>query len=226
MNPIVFKEVKALIAIAEKLSIDASTARSELDHLRVQELLGVVARGGLLITKLYGADSHYFATFQAATRIPGFSSMHSNHCRHVSDVAGILKAVESNLESGMLSNFKSLAQAEVFADFLEMAEHLLGEGYKDAAAVLLGAVLEDSLRKIADANAVPVMGPKGKPLTLDPLNSAVTKQGVYGPLVQKQITSWANLRNDAAHGHFDKYDELQVKHMLLFVQKFCADYLK
>lgn len=226
MNPIIVKEVKSLISIAEKLSADASRSGSNLPHDRVQELLGVVARGGQLITKLYGADSHFFSTFQAAVRIPSFNSMHSNHYRHVSDVAGILKAVESDLESGMLSNFKSLAQAEVFADFLDMAEHLLNEGYKDASAVLLGAVLEDSLRKIADAAGVAVIGPKGKPLTLDPLNAAVCKQGVYGPLVQKQITSWANLRNDAAHGHFEKYDDTQVKHMLLFVQKFCADYLK
>jgi hypothetical protein len=226
MNPIVTKEVRTLIEIAEKLSADASVAGNHLPHQRVQELLGVVARGGHLITKLYGSDSHYFAIFQATIRIPGFNSMHSNHYRHVSEVAGILKAVEDDLESGMLSNLKSLAQAEVFADFLEMAEHLLSEGYKDAAAVILGAVLEDSLRKIADASGIPVVGPKGKPLTLDPLNTAVTKQGLYGPLVQKQITSWANLRNDAAHGHFDKYDESQVKHMLLFVQKFCADYLR
>jgi len=225
MNPIIAKEVRTLIEIAEKLSADASVARSHLPDQRVQELLGVVARGGQLITKLYGSESHYFATFQAAISIPSFSSMHANHHRHVSDVTGILKAVESDIESGMLSNFKSLAQAEVFADFLEMAEHLLDGGYKDAAAVILGAVLEDSLRKIAEANDISTVGSNGKPLTLDPLNTAVTKQGVYGPLVQKQITSWASLRNDAAHGHFEKYDKSQVKHMLLFVQKFCSDYL-
>lgn len=226
MNPIVIKEIKSLIAIAEKLSADASTASSNLGHERVQELLGVTARGGQLITRLYGADSHYFQMFQAATRIPAFNSMHGNHYRHVSDVAGMLKAVEHDIESGMLANFRSLIQAEIFADFLEMAEHLLNEGYKDAAAVLLGAILEDSLRKIADANGISVVGPKGKPLTIDPLNSAVAKDGVYNSLVQKQITSWANLRNDAAHGHFTKYDEAQVKQMLLFVQKFCTDFLK
>lgn len=226
MNPIITTEVKTLISVGEKLSEDASRANSCLPHNRVQELLSIVARGGHLISKLYGTDSHFFATFQAAIHIPNFNLMHSNHFEHVSSVVGILKAVDSNLESGMLSNFKSLAQAEVCADFLDMAERLLNEGYKDAAAVILGAVLEDSLRKVADTAGVPVIGPKGKPLTLDPLNAEVSKQGVYGPLVQKQVTSWANLRNDAAHGHFDKYDDTQVKHMLLFVQKFCADYLK
>lgn len=121
MNPIITKEIKTLIAIAEKLSIDASKAGSQLSHDRVQELLGVVARGGQLIAKLYGTDSHYFAIFKTAINVSSFNSMHSNHYRHVSDVTGILKAVESDIESGMLSNFKSLAQAEIFADFLDMA---------------------------------------------------------------------------------------------------------
>lgn len=226
MYQLVTKEIEDLIATGEKLAADASVARDYLGHERVQELLSITARGGQLITRLYGADSHYFQLFQSVTKIPIFNSMHSNHCRHVSDVVGILKAVEHDVKSGMLTNFRSLIQAEVFADFLEMAEHLLGEGYKDAAAVLLGAVLEDSLRKIADTNGVDVLGPNGKPLTLDSLNVSLSKKGVYGPLVQKQITSWANLRNDAAHGHFSKYDSAQVQQMLLFVKKFCADFLK
>lgn len=164
--------------------------------------------------------------FQAAIKSPSFTTMHSNYYAHVSNVVGLFKGIKHDIDYGMLSNFRSVVQAEIFVDFLEMAEHLLGEGYKDAAAVLLGAVLEDSLRKIADANSVSTVGSKDQPLTIDPLNVAVAKKGVYGPLVQKQVTSWASLRNDAAHGHFGNYDMAQVKQMLLFVQKFCADYLK
>ena len=152
--------------------------------------------------------------------------MHSDWYLHVSDVVGILKAVEHDIKSGLLSDFRSLIQAEIFADILEMAEHLHREGYKDAAAVLLGAVLEDSLRKVADANGVNILNSKGKSFTIDPLNAALAKKGVYNALIQKQITSWANLRNDAAHGQFGKYDAAQVQQMLLFVQKFCADHLK
>lgn len=226
MNELVIREIENLIATGEKLAADASVAPDYLGHERVQELLSITARGGQLIMRLYGADSQYFQMFQSVTKIPHFDSMHSNHYRHVSNVVGIFKAVEHDIKSGMLANFRSLIQAEIFADFLEMAEHLLGEGYKDAAAVLLGAVLEDSLRKVADAHGMAVTGPTGKPLTLDPLNASLSKKGVYGPLVQKQITSWATLRNDAAHGHFSKYDAAQVQQMLLFVQKFCADFLK
>ena len=188
--------------------------------------MSITARGGQLIARLYGSDSHYFQMFRPITQTPSFNIIYRGRCRHVADIVGIFKAVEHDIKSGMLSDFRSLVQAEIFADFLDMAEHLHRENYKDASAVLLGAVLEDSLRKIADANGVDILNSKGKPLTLDPLNAALAKKGVYNALVQKQITSWANLRNDAAHGHFDRYDSAQVQQMLLFVQKFCADYLK
>jgi hypothetical protein len=226
MNQLVEKEVRNLIEVGEKLVSDASRAGDYLPHDRVQELISITARGGRLISRLYGDESHYFAMFKASTGIAHFNEMHSNHYRHVSDVVGLFKAVEHDIQSGLLQNFRNLVQAEIFVDFLEMAEHLLSEGYKDPAAVILGAVLEDSLRKIAGEKGVPTIGPKGKPLTIDPLNAAVAKAGVYGPLVQKQITSWANLRNDAAHGHFGNYDAGQVQQMQFFVQKFCADYLR
>ena len=226
MNDIISKEIASLVAIGDKLAADAAVASNGLPQERVQQLLSISARGGQLITRLYGADSHYMKMFQVPLKYPYFKSMNSNCYNHVSEVVGILKAVEHDINTGMLLNFRSLLQAEIFSDFLEMAEHLLREGYKDAAAVILGTVLEDSLRKISDSNSIATVGTSGKPLTIDPLNIALGKAGIYGPLVQKQVTTWANLRNDAAHGHFVKYDEAQVQQMLLFVQKFCADYLK
>ena len=226
MDELITQEIEDLVATGERLAANASTSENELGHDRVQELASITARGGQLITRLYGSDSHYFQTFKAATQVKAFNRMHNRHYLHVAEVAGILKAVQHDIKSGMLANFRSLIQAEVFADFLDMAEHLHRENYKDASAVLLGAVLEDSLRKIADANGVDIMNSNGKPLTIDPLNVALAKKGVYNALVQKQITSWANLRNDAAHGYFDKYDSAQVQQMLLFVQNFCANHLK
>ena len=226
MDQLITQEIEEIIVTGEKLVADASVSKNWLGHDRAQELMSITARGGQLITRLYGSDSHYFQMFKAATQIQNFNKLFQENYRHVADLVGIFKAVEHDIKSGMLANFRSLIQAEIFADFLDMAEHLHRENYKDAAAVLLGAVLEDSLRKVADTNGVDILNSKGKPLTLDPLNISLTKKGVYNALVQKQITSWANLRNDAAHGHFDKYDSAQVQQMLLFVQKFCADYLK
>jgi hypothetical protein len=52
----------------------------------------------------------------------------------------------------------------------------------------------------------------------------LAKAGIYSPLTKKQVTSWADLRNNAAHGDYSKYTADEVKQMLLFVQRFCADF--
>jgi hypothetical protein len=222
----IITEIDALVKIAERLAQDAACSQSTLGPERIQELSSVAVRGGQLIQKLYGRGSQYEQRWNHVLAMKFFTTMHNSHYQHVSELCGILKGVQHDLKSGMLLDFRRLLQAEIFADFIEMAEHLLNAGYKDAAAVLLGAVLEDALRKVATAAGVATVSPNGKPLTIDPLNVAIAKTGTYGPLVQKQITTWANLRNDAAHGNFSKYDAEQTRQMLLFVQKFCADYLQ
>jgi hypothetical protein len=226
MNDRVVAEIDELVTIAEKLSGDASQSGSSLGPKRIEELSTIASRGGQLILRLYGQDSQYQLNFQKVLATPDFTIMSRSYFRHISELVGILKGIQHDIKSGMLSDFRQLLQAEIFADFLDMAEHLLSEGYKDAAAVLLGAVIEDSLRKIANGRGMSTTTANGKPLTIEPLNVALAKDGAYGPLVQKQVTTWANLRNDAAHGHFSTYDADQVKQMLLFVQKFCSDYLQ
>ena len=226
MHDLIAQEIRDLVAVGERLAMDASVSEGSLGHDRVQELTTISARGGQLISRLYGPQSHYFSMFQSVVKKPDFNFMHSNNYENVANIVGILKGVQHEVENGLLTSLRSLIQAEIFSDFLEMAEYLLGEGYKDASAVLLGAVLEDSLRKIADSNGIDTFNAKGKPLSIEPLNASLRKNEVYGPLIQKQITSWANLRNDAAHGHHDRYDHDQTKQMLLFVQKFCSDFLR
>lgn len=226
LNDALIAGIDELVVIAEKLSRDASRSDSRLGAERIEELSAVASRGGQFIRRLYGQDSQYQHNLQKVLNTQHFTLMHSNYFAHISELVGILKGVQHDIKSGLLSDLRRLLNAEIFADFLDMSEHLLNEGYKDAAAVILGAILEDSLRKLADGSEVSTTAANGKNLTIDPLNIALAKKEVYGPLVQKQITTWANLRNDAAHGHFTKYDADQVKQMLLFVQKFCTDYLQ
>ena len=106
-----------------------------------------------------------------------------------------------------------------------MADYLLKDGYKDAAAVITGGVLEDSLRKLANANSISILKSNGKQKTIDPLNQDLYSNGVYDKLINKQITTWADVRNNAAHGLYDKYDADDVRHMIEFVQKFCSNFL-
>jgi hypothetical protein len=52
----------------------------------------------------------------------------------------ILEAAKEELGYGPLSKIESLVSAEIFTDFLDMAQHLLEAGYKDPSASLIGAV--------------------------------------------------------------------------------------
>jgi len=173
----------------------------------------------------------------AIHRITGVNSTYSNEVErilklspqlhvHMTSIIGVTQALREDINSGYIANLAGLVQADIFSDFLEMGEHLLKEGYKDAAAVIVGSVLEDTLRKLAGSNEINTTNDKGKPLTIEPLNNELARKNIYSKLIQKQITSWADLRNNAAHGHFDKYDSKQVEMMILFVQTFCSDNIK
>jgi hypothetical protein len=49
---------------------------------------------------------------------------------------------------------------------------------------------------------------------LDKMNADLAKAGAYNKLVQKQITALADIRNDAAHGHYDQFSKDDVSSMI------------
>jgi hypothetical protein len=51
------------------------------------------------------------------------------------------------------------------------------------------------------------------------MNSALAAQGIYGKLDQKNVTSWLDLRNKAAHAQYDSYSAEQVRIMLTGVRE-------
>ncbi len=133
----------------------------------------------------------------------------------------ILRAAKEDIEGGYLQKVETLVSASVFSDFLEMAEHLLDNGYKDPAASLVGAVLEDGLRRICSNNNITVKSDDN----ISSLNQKLAQKHVYNPLQQKQIQVWNDIRNNADHGNFDQYKMDNVKEMLGGVSKFLSSYL-
>jgi hypothetical protein len=155
-----------------------------------------------------------------------YRSEFDGHCKYsvyedAEEGVAVLRAARDDVAGGYLHKVESLVSASVFSDFLEMAEHLLDNGYKDPAASLIGAVLEDGLRRICSNNGVTVKSKED----ISSLNQKLAAKGVYNPLQQKQIQVWNDIRNSADHGHFDQYDSGHVKDMLSGVMKFLADYL-
>jgi hypothetical protein len=142
----------------------------------------------------------------------------------VPHIGGILKSLRHAVASGYLASVQELIHADVFSDFLEMAEHLLGEGYKDPAAVLTGGVLEEHLRKLCSKNGLSTdyKDSKGvsKPKKAESMNTELAGQSVYSKLDQKNVTAWLALRNKAAHGQYSEYTQEQVELLLQNVRDF------
>lgn len=218
-------EIYSLIDIGETILQKASRANSSFKGSDLAEVSSWVTRLGQLLRKLYGENSQHYANFNRAISIDSFYNIHSNWYGHISQVQGVALTVKHDIENDLIGSIKGLLQAEIFANFLEIGEHLLSEGYKDAAAVTIGAVLEDGLRELCKRNNIATTKPNGSPLTIEPLNAELAKSEVYSKLTQKQITSWAHIRNKAAHGQYSEYDKSQVEMMLLFVQSFAEQHL-
>ena len=218
-------EINSLVTLGGQTVQLASRASSSLAGNDLASVSSWVTRLGQLVRKLYGDNSQHFDNYNRAISIDNFYTINSNWYGHISQVHGIALTVKHDIENDLLGSIKGLLQADIFADFLEIGEHLLDEGYKDAAAVTIGAVLEDGLRKLCIINGIEILKPNGSPLTIEPLNTELARQIVYSKLTQKQVTSWAHIRNKAAHGEYGEYDTAQVQMMLLFVQSFAEQHL-
>ena len=106
-----------------------------------------------------------------------------------------------------------------------MAQHLLDEKYKDAAAVMIGSVLEEHLRQLCNKNEISIDITKSGtliPKKAELLNAEICSAGVYNKLDQKNVTVWLDLRNKAAHGKYSEYSQAQVEFIVQAIVEFMA----
>lgn len=169
------------------------------------------------IERIFGSTHPHFRQFSERTR--------TNQLVEAKQGIAILEAIRSEIAGGWLSSLKGLIAAELFSDFLDMADHLLESGYKDAAAVIAGSVLEEHLRQLCIKSSIPIEERRDDrmvPHKADRLNAQLVSAQVYGKLDQKLVTAWLDLRNNAAHGGDQAYNSEQVARCLAGVTEFLA----
>jgi len=176
------------------------------------ELFSHWRAGSLSFLKnVFGEDSTHFHEYSK-------NCLRGYHYEAVRGQA-VLKAAKDDIEGGYLKRIADLVSADIFTDFLEMAEYLLEQGYKDPAASLCGAVLEDGLRRICNGHNVTLKSRED----ISSLNRKLADIQVYNRLVQKQVEVWNEVRNKADHGQFSEYSAEDVKDMLRGVRTFLAE---
>jgi hypothetical protein len=170
-----------------------------------------------LLIEFLGSDHIYYERFLGAVqpREGGPNTFQRAEAIHI-----LLGAFEDS-QNGMLLGVQRIIEAEVFSDFLDMADHLLENGYKDAAASIVGAVLERELKDFATRNGLDVKARDD----LSNLNNRLAEKRVYTRIIQAQVQVWIRIRNSADHGEFELYGIDDVKKMHGDVRDFLARFM-
>ena len=84
----------------------------------------------------------------------------------------------------------------MLADLVEHAEVLIEQHFHLAAAVVLRAVLEERLRKLCEARALPLTATRP---TIEHFRQALAKADVIDKIVAKKIDWMVGVGNAAAH---------------------------
>jgi hypothetical protein len=136
----------------------------------------------------------------------------TKHDVNIGAALGVLKSAREEYALGLAVEYHLSVSAAVFEGILDEATYLQEKGYLRAAAVLLGAALEEGLKN--RAKAIPIeIDPK------DTLVPVIVKLKACGVEVltefdAKRLESIARMRNDAAHGGDFKYEGHTVSEAL------------
>lgn len=159
-----------------------------------------------LIRRTRGEDSDHYRELRRLAE----DERSANNGFYLAHCLGAAEAAERDFEGNLLFDLRAIVAAELLGDFLDQAEFLVSEGYYVPAASLTGAVLEDTLRKLCEKRGLP----HAVKTNIDRLNADLAKAGIYDKLIQKRIIALADIRNNADHGHFDKFDRDDVEDMV------------
>jgi hypothetical protein len=213
---------KAIVAELDGLIADCTALRQrgkypDYSDLPESETVAMLTSLASAIRRLAPPRSQYLESVDALLKRAGY-----DNCTILPAVLGIATALRGDVAAGRMQNAIELIHADLFSDFLDMVDHLLGEGFKDPAAVVAGSVLEGHLRQLAPKHGVSVVDGKGQNKKADLVNSELAAAGAYGKGDQKSITAWLHIRNSAAHGNYGDYTKDQVVLLAQAVRNFTS----
>jgi hypothetical protein len=211
------RRASELLAHADKVLATKSGDTYGNWHVDTEAFAHLRSAGLSFLRMAFGEQHPYYQEFTKTVA-------HSDPTDTLS-AKGILAAARSEVAGGWAVTTIGIVSAVMFSDFLEMAAHLLDGQYKDAAAVMVGSVLEEHLRQLSRKHGVAVeqlQHGKMVPRKADSLNADLAKVPIYNVLEQKSVTAWLDLRNKAAHGEYWQYNKDQVVLMHQGVTNFIA----
>lgn len=135
-------------------------------------------------------------------------------------IHGLLQSVRDEAKNGLLTKLEYQVFATAFDDFLDHASSFHKSGKTKESAILVSAVLEDAIKRIAVKNEI-----SPARVSLEPLIDELAKAGVFTPVKAKRMKSYSGVRNTALHAEWDKLDLKDIGDVIEGVRELLDNYL-
>ena len=138
----------------------------------------------------------------------------------VEKVLGLLLSVQSEASAGFLSRLEYQVFATAFDDFLDHADFFYKSGKAKEAAILVSAVLEDVLKRVAEKHDI-----DAAKTSLEPLVNQLGIAQVLSEVKVKRVKSYIGVRNAAYHAIWDELDLKDIGQAIGGVRELIEMYL-
>jgi hypothetical protein len=171
------------------LQVDKMRMKGELSYFDVSD---IVTRTAHLVQSATGPKSAYAVQVQNARKEKG-------QIAQFLAVAGVLQAFHFDLAEGHVGNIRHEVETIVVSEILSQARKLRKQkGVHPAAAIMVaGAATEEFLRNWCAERSLVVAE---KQRSISAFAAALRKDHAIDLPTERRIQSWADYRNDAAHG--------------------------
>lgn len=195
---------------------------TQAKRISVLDGIGMFVESREFLRLYAGENSEFYKRFESFST----NLVRNETSRVVAEVREILFAFIRFIENGLNNGntIKREAQIEVVSDFLAQAEILikLPDVHPAAPTVLIGASLEEYLRNWIDEAGFEIGTRKPG---MESYSAILRENELISRQDTKDITSWAGLRNHAAHGEWDEVkDKQRITIMLEGVNLFMRKY--
>jgi hypothetical protein len=187
-------------------------------RVREEDSIGPYLQGCEFLRTYAGPKSSFYESAQK------FSANQFKY--RASHLVSILLSFAEYVESGLKDEIppQRRAQLDIVSDLLEQANKLLDDTavHGAAPAVLIGATLEEFLRTWVEREGLSL---ENKKPSLDTYAKVLREANLIEKQDLKDITAWAGIRNDAAHGNWEKVESkekisLMLQGVNLFMRKY------
>ena len=149
-----------------------------------------------------------------AEEFQAISRNQSHPSYQIAQLIGILQSAKDEIQAGFIFKIKYLLHADFFNSIVDQAEDLLRTGHKIPSAVLGRIVIEQWLKDEAEKAGIPINETDKAAV----VNDRLKNEKIFSIPRWRQVQSFLDIGNSAAHGRPDDFADDDVRRMMEFIR--------